>query len=271
MNDHAELTRDKGLLENALTMTSFSMPSQADVIDYEITLLAEKKNQMFCHIEELAAEAAERLAEMNVERAAIIAEMEHYKHEYSEALRRQNMARHLYGANSQQVEKHQAAFAFACEMYNKAKLQKYANGSEMLELESTLSDLREQLAGETLPVIQNADDLPFESAVAITPERFQAILETVDVIPAVEQYMQRDIDSILSDVNEGFNSAKMCICSAIGSEVWEHNDLTDAEKEAFEMALATQFEAVAEHLEEVNAVSQLPSQRRINANIGIRA
>lgn len=267
MNDHAELTRDKGLLENALTMTSFSMPSQADVIDYEITLLAEKKNQMFCHIEELAAEAAERLAEINVERAAIIAEMEHYKHEYSEALRRQNMARHLYGANSQQVEKHQAAFAFSCEMYDKAKSKNSAIGEEMLELESTLSDLREQLAGETLPVIQNADDLPFESATAtaISAERFQQILETVDVIPAVESYMGRDIDSILSDVDEGFNSAKMCICSAIGSEVWESEELTDAEKEAFELALATQFETVAEHLEEVHAASQLPSQRRINA------
>lgn len=210
MNEHSEISRDKGLLENALTMTSFSMPSQADVIDYEITLLTEKKNQIVGHIEELATEASERLSEMNAERASILAEIEHYKGEYSEALRRQRMARHLYGANSLQVEKHHAAFAFACEMHEKAKQQLTAIGVEIIELEATLADLREQLTGETLSVIQeSADDLPFESSQPDIMTTFESL---------VKRHPQDVIDYI-SDHRLVENSVEAALCEITGGRV----------------------------------------------------
>ena len=162
-------------------------------------------------------------------------------------------------------------FGFALEMREKHQARIEEINAEILRIASAMEYLSEYLTGTTPSVIPTVtvDDLPFESATAtataISSERFQQILSKVDVIPAGEKYMSRDIDSILSDVHENFNSAKICICSAIASEIWESEELTDAEKEAFEQSLATLFETVAERLEEVNAVSQLPSLKQINA------
>lgn len=245
MNEHSEISRDKGLLENAITMTSFSIPSQADVINYEITLLTEKKNQIAGHIEELANEAAERLAEMNAERDAIMAEIEHYKGEYSEALRRKQIARTLYGATSQQVEKQQAAFDFAVEMYNKAQQQLTGIGVEILELETTLADLREQLTGETLSAIQeNADDLPFESAqpaaVALSMDTFDALVKTHigDVISYVERHR---------DLREPDETA---LTEAVITEISRGKVSAEDVLQSFDEVLDERYAAFYEHLNE---------------------
>ena len=245
MNEHSEISRDKGLLENALTMTSFSIPSQADVINYEITLLTEKKNQIAGHIEELANEAAERLAEMNAERDAIMAEIEHYKGEYSEALRRKQIARTLYGATSQQVEKQQAAFDFAVEMYNKAQQQLTGIGVEILELETTLADLREQLTGETLSAIQeSADDLPFEStqpaAVALSMDTFDALVKTHigDVISYVERHR---------DLREPDETA---LTEAVITEISRGKVSAEDVLQSFDEVLDERYAAFYEHLNE---------------------
>lgn len=282
MNEHSEISRDKGLLENALTMTSFSMPSQADVIDYEITLLTEKKNQIVGHIEELATEASERLSEMNAERASILAEIEHYKGEYSEALRRQRMARHLYGANSLQVEKHHAAFAFACEMHEKAKQQLTAIGVEIIELEATLADLREQLTGETLSAIQNnSDDLPFEStptwrnpsAKQISREEFaaavNALLQKQEVVSSIEQYCQLDAAQLAASLKENSRADKKNVQAALESAIYD-NAQDEATADALTDAVAVYFESVVDDVQEAleEYAAPLPSQRSINANIG---
>lgn len=256
MNEVAEVSRNIGLLEQSIHMTN--SPSQADAADFMISEETGRKRQLLNHLRELSEECSDRRNEIAALRNSAI----------QEAMTYARIAAKFQAANNQE------SYEEALKMRNKARKEydDYSVAAEQLANLST--EINNTLAGESFPrllPLTSLADLPFESAVAISADRFQAILDTVDVIPTVEQYMQRDIDSILSDVNEGFNSAKICICSAIGSEVWESEDLTDAEKEAFELALATQFEAVAEHLEEVRAVSQLPSQRRINANIGIRA
>ena len=283
MNNHAELTRDKGLLENALTMTSFSMPSQADVIDYEITLLEEKQNQIAGHIEELACEAAERLAEMSDERAAIQAEMEHYKHEYSEALRRQAMARHLYGANSQQVEKHHAAFAFAVELHDKAKSQLAAIGVEIIELEATLSDLRDQLTGFPLSVSHAANDLPFESAQAwrnpsatqISQFEFSravnGLLGNKDVLAGIESYCQLDAGQLAENLRENSPTYKNHVKSALESAIYDNaqdEQTADALTDAVNVYFDSVIDDVQEALEEFAAPLPTAKSKRIDANFG---
>ena len=180
MNNAAELSRDKGLLENALTMTSFSMPSQADVIDYEITLITEKQNQIYQHIEELASEAAERLEEMNAERAEVVAEMAHYRREYSEALRRKQYSSRVYGRDSLQVEKYKAAFVFACELYTKAESQLLAIDAEIAEMTALSANMRSWLTGNTPSVVpaETSDDLPFESTAQ--PDEDVDVIATFD-------------------------------------------------------------------------------------------
>lgn len=265
MNQSSELTRDMGLLEQSIRMTTSAM--QADYADYELTLLSEKKNQVIGHLNELLQEAIERHAELSCVRADVLSEVKHYEGEYKRAHAAKLNAQRYFGQDSNQAFDCLSRFRFASEMHEKAQKQLAGIDYDLSELFSLIGNLRTYLTGAT-PSTTQVEELPFESTVAITPERFQAILETVDVVPVIERYMRRDIDSILSDVRENFNSTKMCICSAIGFEIWEHDDLIDAEKEAFELALATQFEEVAEHLEEVNAMSHVPSQKRIDANIG---
>lgn len=283
MNTANETNRDKGLLENALTMTAFSMPSQADVIDYEITLLTEKKNQIVGHIEELATEAAERLAEMNAERAAIQSEMEHYKNEYSEALRRQAMARHLYGANSQQVEKHHAAFAFACELYDKAKAQLTGIGVDILELEATLVNIRDFLTGAAPSVTPTSDDLPFESAPAwrnpsakqISQFEFSkavnAMLQKSDVLASIESYCQLDAAQLAENLRENSPTYKNHVKSALESAIYDNaqdEQTADALTDAVNVYFDSIVDDVQEALEEFAAPLPPAKSKRIDANFG---
>ena len=271
MNNAAETSRDKGLLENALTMTSFSMPSQADVIDYEITLLTEKQNQIYQHIEELASEAVERLAELNAERAEIIAEMEHYKQQYSDALLNRHYWERVYGKNCIQYEKAANQFRFAGEMYDKANQRKAAIGFDILEMEVLTSDLRDWLTGNSPSVVTTTtDDLPFEteSAKVISREAFDRVLAGLDVTAKVEYFAQVDFETAVADLKSGSKNAKTKILDAVESVVWESEDLDDATKEAFTAAMETYFKTIEENLEEKVSEANLPSQRRINANIG---
>ena len=211
MNTANETSRDKGLLENALTMTAFSMPSQADVIDYEITLLTEKQNQIYQHIEELASEAAERLAEMNAERAEIAEEMKFYQSEYSEALRRKQYSARVYGRESLQAEKYAAAFVFACDLYTKAESQLHAIDNEIAELTTLAANTRAWLTENAPSVVpaETSDELPFESAKAESAEEiFDRLVKThtQDVIDYVVKHRdiraQDDCDEVQAVINE---------------------------------------------------------------------
>lgn len=215
MNTANKTSRDKGLLENALTMTSFSMPSQADVIDYEITLLTEKQNQIYQHIEELASEASERLTEMYAERAEIVEEMKFYQREYSEALRRKQYSARVYGRESLQAEKYAAAFVFACDLYTKAENQLHAIDNEIAELETLAANTRAWLTGNAPSVAPTTtDDLPFESTAqpAATAESAEEIFDrlvkthTQDVIDYVVRHRdiraQDDSEEIQAVINE---------------------------------------------------------------------
>ena len=220
MNSAAETSRDKGLLENALTMTSFSMPSQADVIDYEITLLTEKQNQIYQHIEELASEAAERLTEMQAERAEIMAKMAHYQREYSEALRRKQYSARVYGRESLQTEKYAAAFVFACDLYTKAESQLHAIDNEIAELTTLAANTRAWLTGNAPSVVQaeTSDDLPFESAKAETAEEiFDRLVKThtAEVIDYVVRHRDiraqddsEEIQAVIQEITAGRVSAE---------------------------------------------------------------
>ena len=211
MNDAAETSRDKGLLENALNMTSFSMPSQADVIDYEITLLTEKMNQIYQHIEELASEAAERLTEMNAERNEIMAEMEHYQREYSEALRRKQYSARTYGRDSFQVEKYKSAFVFAVALHSKAENQLQAIDAEIAELTTLSANMRSWLTGNAPSVSSTSetDALPFESAkpvedVMTTFDRLVKLhpAEVVDYVVRHRDIRAQDDDTEVAEVIE---------------------------------------------------------------------
>lgn len=219
MNTTNEISRDKGLLENALTMTSFSMPSQADMIDYEITLLTEKQNQIYQHIEELASEAAERLAEMNAERAEIMAEMAFYQKEYSEALRRKQYCARTYGRESVQVEKYASEFVFACDLYTKAESQLRAIENEIAELTTLAANTRAWLTGNAPSVAPTTtDDLPFESTAqpAATAESAEEIFDrlvkthTQDVIDYVVRHRDiraqddsEEVQQVLAEITAG--------------------------------------------------------------------
>lgn len=256
MNELSETNRNIGLLETSISMQSFSAvasETQADAAEMMIRDEDSRKDAIIDHLFELHTECVERMQEVNELTKSANQEYSFYVKEAWE--------------NRQDSETEQ----ICQELAEKALTSSKEYSREWENLYELSKQIMATIAGENSPRVASqavtVDDLPFESATAtaISTERFQQILSKVDVIPAVEKYMSRDIDSILSDVNEGFNSAKMCICSAIGSEVWESEELTDTEKEAFELALASHFEEVAEHLKEVNAVSQLPSQRRIDA------
>lgn len=224
MNTANKTSRDKGLLENALTMTSFSMPSQADVIDYEITLLTEKQNQIYQHIEELASEASERLTEMYAERAEIVEEMKFYQREYSEALRRKQYSARVYGRESLQAEKYAAAFVFACDLYTKAENQLHAIDNEIAELETLAANTRAWLTGNAPSVAPTTtDDLPFESTAqpAATAESAEEIFDrlvkthTQDVIDYVVRHRDiraqddsEEVQQVLAEIQAGRVSAE---------------------------------------------------------------
>lgn len=281
MNTANKTSRDKGLLENALTMTSFSMPSQADVIDYEITLLTEKQNQIYQHIEELASEASERLTEMYAERAEIVEEMKFYQREYSEALRRKQYSARVYGRESLQAEKYAAAFVFACDLYTKAENQLHAIDNEIAELETLAANTRAWLTGNAPSVAPTTtDDLPFEStaqpaatAKAISREQFSeavnALLEKQEVLSSIEQYCNLDAAQLADSLKENSRSDKQKVKSALEYAIYgsaQDEATADALTDAIEQYFEDVVDDVQEALEEYAA--PLPSQRRIDANIG---
>ena len=258
MNELSETNRNIGLLEQSIHMTS--SPSQADAADYMICEETGRKRQIISHLHELLQESHERSSEVY----ALYKSATEEESYYTERVKHFQAARDFANADACMELKTKAA------MEGTKYLQEY---SKLNELALSISNtIRGEQSPRLLPLTKN-DGLPFEneSAKEISRERFNQILMSLDAAPTVEQYTGKDLETVVSDINEGYRHMEIMVCSALGSQVWEHEDLTDDEKTAFEAALVQYFSDVEEVLEEKVSEANLPSQRRINANIGIRA
>lgn len=272
MNTLAETNRNIGnigLLETSITMQSFSavaMETQADAAELMIRDEGSRKDAIIDHLFELHAECLERMQEVN---ELIKSAADEYSFYVEEAW-----------ANRNDRESAQICQDLAEKAMNSSK--GYSNDWQ------NLYDLSKQImatiAGEssprTLPVT-TTDELPFESvpvwrnpsATRISQFEFSKAVNTMlqksDVLASIESYCQLDAAQLAENLRENSPTYKNHVKSALESAIYDNaqdeqtaDALTDAVNVYFDAVLNDVQEALEEY------AAPLPSQRRINANIG---
>lgn len=262
MNEASELSRDMGLLEQSIRMTTSEM--QADYADYELTLLSEKKNQVIGHIDELLREAIERHSELSAVRADVLSEVKHYESEYKRAHAAKLNAQRFFGKDSEQAFDHLSRFRFACEMHEKAQKQLTGIDFDLSEMFALINTLRTFLTGETPSVIATeSDDLPFASeqpaatATALSMETFEALAKkhVTDIICYVERH--RDLRDETEDaLTEG-------VITEISRGKVSVNDIF----QSFDEVLEDEFAGFYEALEAAQETDKATLQHELAASV----
>lgn len=268
MNDIAEASRNIELLEQSIHMTS--SPSQADAADYMISEETGRKRQLVNHLRELSVECSERRNEIAALRNSAIEESMTYA----------RIAAKFQAANNQE------SYEEAMKLRNKAR-KEYDDYSILADQLAALStEINNTLAGETLPrllPLTNLADLPFESQAAwrnpsakqISREEFaaavNAMLQKQDVIASIETYCGIDSTQLAASLAENSPSDKQKVKSALESVIYDNAE-DEATADALTDAINVYFDSVVDDVQEaLEEFDALPSQRRVNLNIGIRA
>ena len=225
MNELAETNRNIGLLEQSIHMTS--SPSQADAADYMICEETGRKRQLINHLNELQQECSERRNEISTLRSSAI----------QEAMTYARIAAKFHDANNQE------SFEEAMKMRNKARREYDDYGVLAEKLAALSTEINNTLAGETLPrllPLTNIDDLPFESATALSMTTFEDLAQkhVNDIISYVERHR---------DLREPDETA---LTEAVITEISRGKVSAEDVLQSFDEVLDERYAAFYEHLNE---------------------